>query len=181
MNLNYVLMSALAATLVLSSCAVGDSTETAATEQEASPSEPTTTVTETIEAEPECEMSNPLTTRLIAESWTLVVASKGADDHGRYTRSFADEVKELVEDFEDSDCSEGDAMVVVTEMSYEAGLVAFPHEVSPPASDAENEHYDAVAKLGNEMFEVLGIEKAQFIPIACAGQVDTTAECTGLS
>lgn len=179
MNRHYVLMSVIGGALALSSCSAGDSTQEA-TEQEASPSEPTATVTETIEAEPECELPNLMTTRLIADSWTLVVASKGAGDHGRYVRSFADEVEELVEDFEDGDCSEDDAMVVVAEMNFEAGLVAFPYEVSPPAPDAENKRYDAVAELGNELFELLDIEKAQFIPIACAGQVDTTAECTGL-
>lgn len=158
----------------------GDAADRIPTSSPSPPSAPIETVTETVRAEPVCQSPDALSTRLLAESWTIVVASKGARDHSRYVIDFAAKIEELVEDFEDGGCSGTDGFAVVAELNFEASLLSLPLELSPPGPEAESKQYDAVAELGNQLFAQLDIPDAQFIPVSCTGHVETSPECTGL-
>jgi hypothetical protein len=117
----------------------------------------------------------------MAATWSLVVASKGAPDHGTYTAKFDQEAEELVEDFEDGGCTGTDEMDLALKLKYQTTLVAVPKALSPPQPDADEADYEQVARDGNTLFKVMRIPRAQFISVSCVGQVDQSADCAGLS
>lgn len=165
--------------LLLATSACADNGEQSPKTDGSSPSA-TATVTVTASQEPttaKCEV--PGTTRLLAATWELVVASKGASDHSRYVLEFADEVSELNEDLEDN-CEATQVMVAAAQLNFEASLLAFPHELTPPGADSEPAQYAKAASSGNTLFQAAGSDDAKFIPLSCTGKVQETPECSGL-
>ena len=143
-------------------------------EAEAS-STPTVTVTTT--AAPTCRAPAPVSVRLMASMWELVVASKGARDHAHYSREFSDEVKELVEDLEDGQCQATAQMTAAAHLNYQGTVLA---AISPTPQGPSVADYDETVRVGNELFQAFGIEDAQFIPVTCAGKVHNSPACSGL-
>lgn len=139
-----------------------------------SASAPTATVTVTESAKPSCTPPSVQEANVLALSWSLVVASRGASDHTDMAESFFDDAEELAEEFEDGHC-EGAAASTAALLAYQASLVN-AYALSG-GGDAE---YRETARVGNELLAQMGSD-SQFIPPSCTGRVDETSECDALS
>jgi hypothetical protein len=115
--------------------------------------------------------------RILADSWSLVVAAKGESDEEDMLKEFQDGASDMVEDFEDADgCKGSKESTAAAELNYQTSILAAQILVEQP----EDRVYDDVAA-GNALLDETGVDGAQFIEAACHGSVEETADCTALS
>jgi hypothetical protein len=162
--------------LSLASCGGGDSTSDSEAEpsSETSRATATATVTETETAAPECDPPSVQSANLLAFSWSLVVASRGAPDHQELAESFFDSASEFSEDFEDGGCT-GEPADSASYLAYAASLV----NAQSLIGGADVTAYRDVVETGNQLLALMESDN-QFIPVSCTGKVDQTLECTAL-
>ena len=168
-------ISALIFALALTLSACGDDGSSDEDSIASEPPTPTQVVTVTESVAPECEPPTVFDARLLAERWTLVVASYGARDHAHYAEEFFDGAEELSEEFEDGNCAGGPA-VTAAKLAYQASLVNAWSRL-----DGGEKYYAQAARVGNRLLEQMDAEDAQFISITCVGFVDEIPECRGLT
>lgn len=116
--------------------------------------------------------------RILADSWSLVVAAKGESDEEDMLKEFQDGASDMVEDFEDADgCKGSKESTAAAALNYQTSILAAQILVEQP----EDRVYDDVAAAGNALLDETGVDGAQFIEAACHGSVEETADCTALS
>lgn len=180
MNRNNVLLAAVSTALIVSGCSGAESSAEgtpAPTSPTTTVPSPTATVTVTETADETCVPPQPASINLLARSWDLVVASKGARDHAELVDSFAQDAEELLEDFEDGKCDDTDAMAAAAMLNYNTAVLAA--YVTLP-SGPKVSMYDDITRSGNKLVDAMGIEGTQFIDVACVGSVDDSPECSSL-
>lgn len=116
----------------------------------------------------------------MAESWSLVVAAKGASDEAKYVIDFADQAKKFHDEVDKGAACDGTQLATDTaELNFEATLLAAPFKIQPP-SNPEEDQYGPVTKAGNRLLKSAGIEGTKFISPNCHGRVEETTSCTAL-
>jgi hypothetical protein len=177
--------AALAAPLLTSACLLAltacggssdasDKADTSVSSPSPNPTpSPTATVTVTEPTEPTCEMPAAQHGNVLALSWSLVVASRGAADHPELAEEFFDGASELAEQFEDGNC-EGEPASTAAMLAYQASLVN-----AYALTGGGDDKYRETVRVGNQLLTQMGSD-SQFIPITCTGKVGKTPECKAL-
>lgn len=167
----------VAAAVLLTSCTTADEPKGADSAASPALASPTETVTVTEAPEVVCEPPHPAMINLLARSWDLVVASKGASDHPERVENFGEDADELVEDFEDGGCEDTDAMAAAAMLSYETSVLS---AYALSGMEPEVGMYRAVSREGSQLVAASGIDGTRFIDVGCVGSVGKTAECSSL-